>query len=194
MKTFFLVRHGYTQVPEQDQTANTPLSDIGKNQAASLADRLCGMEIDHIFTSPFHRAIETASIVNLKLNVPISTDDRLKEISLWLTPSDLHNQPRRKYQKEISMLRHTKIQLHKMLDEVINHPDESYKNIVMVSHGNLMRAILAYTLKMDLETVVRLNIGHASISILKWEGSASEPFFRLDRFNDTAHLEEGIIV
>lgn len=190
MKTFFLVRHGYTQVPEQDQTPDTPLSEIGIRQATQLAERVADMSIDHIYTSPFHRALETASIVNLKLNVPIDTEERLKEISLWLSPSDLHNQARRRYQKEISMLRHTKIQIHKLLDEIINHPDDTHKNILLVSHGNLIRAILAFTLKMDLETVVRLNIGNASLTILKWESFAPEPFFRLDRFNDTSHLEE----
>ena len=187
MNTFFLVRHGHTPIDERQQLPDTALSEIGLIQAQQLIPRLEYMEIDYIYSSPYRRAIETASIVNAQLNVPICTEERLAEISLWLDPADLHDDTVQEHSDEMEAFQRTKRALHQFLNEL--NAEHSDKNIALFSHGNLIRSMLAYALKMDLETVVRINVGHASISILKWEDMGKSPFFRLDRFNDTCHLE-----
>ena len=59
-----LVRHGATQETDAQcypSTRDLPLSARGRAQAAALAAKLQGVELDAVFTSPSQRARETAA-------------------------------------------------------------------------------------------------------------------------------------
>jgi len=51
---------------------DTPLADKGKVQAAELGARLKLEHIDHIFSSPFDRCINTAQIISSLRDTPLS--------------------------------------------------------------------------------------------------------------------------
>jgi broad specificity phosphatase PhoE len=76
-----LTRHGKTpqSEPEQylGQRLDVPLSDEGRASAAALHDRLEGVELARVISSPLRRALETARIVAPR--VEIETDARLLE-------------------------------------------------------------------------------------------------------------------
>jgi probable phosphoglycerate mutase len=62
----FLVRHGATVLSAEDRFAGSTdveLSDQGRKQAGSLAERLAGEPIAAAYASSMNRAIETATIV-----------------------------------------------------------------------------------------------------------------------------------
>ncbi|HOZ03596.1 MAG TPA: histidine phosphatase family protein [Candidatus Woesebacteria bacterium] len=75
MSTFYLVRHGLRVSRDED----TVLSDVGVRQAKLTGEYLKSKNIQHIFVSPVKRTQHTAEIINSYLQVPQSTDSRLKE-------------------------------------------------------------------------------------------------------------------
>jgi probable phosphoglycerate mutase len=62
----YLVRHGATQLTQEDRFAGSSdvnLSAEGQRQVASLAERLKNDKLDAIYTSPLGRTLETARIL-----------------------------------------------------------------------------------------------------------------------------------
>lgn len=79
VKKVYLVRHGKRESHHED----TPLSEIGIKQAEITGKYLKAKNINKIYVSPLLRTQETAKIISEIINVPIKTDDRLKERFLW---------------------------------------------------------------------------------------------------------------
>ncbi|MBI4457255.1 MAG: histidine phosphatase family protein [Acidobacteria bacterium] len=73
--------------PEWFNTAewpyDPPLSADGMLQARLLGDRLLAEKIDHIFSSPFLRCVQTADQIAQLLQLPIKIESGLSE---WLNP------------------------------------------------------------------------------------------------------------
>jgi broad specificity phosphatase PhoE len=81
MLDLLLTRHGLTTAGEAavlGSQIDVPLAPEGRSQARALADRLEGVRIDRIISSPMSRALETAQIV--ATGRPIEIDDRLAEM------------------------------------------------------------------------------------------------------------------
>ncbi len=80
-----LVRHGQSLGNAQrffQGQMDTPLTDLGREQARALAKRLKGYGISTIYTSDLSRAFETAKIVGKEIGVDPIPDRRLREIDL----------------------------------------------------------------------------------------------------------------
>jgi broad specificity phosphatase PhoE len=84
--TIWLTRHGNRQDfvdPDWAETAARPhdpgLSSDGKEQARKLAGRLREERIEHLFASPFLRAVQTAHFVAEALDLPINLETGLAE-------------------------------------------------------------------------------------------------------------------
>lgn len=97
-QSIWLVRHGHRQDfahPEWFETAlhryDPPLSEQGFKQVKKLAQRLAKEKIDHIFCSPFLRAIQTAYPMAKALNLPIKLEKGLGE---WLNPEWMTEYPK----------------------------------------------------------------------------------------------------
>jgi len=89
--TIFLVRHGHKRIlddPDWSKTAqrphDTPLSQKGIKQAEETAQLLTNERIDVIFSSPFYRTVETASIIAKRLNKKVNIEWGFSE---WLNPN-----------------------------------------------------------------------------------------------------------
>ena len=96
-KTLWIVRHGNRLdfvYPEWFEIAtrryDPPLAEDGFIQANKLALRLASEKIDHIFTSPFLRAIQTAYPVTEALDLPLKIEAGLSE---WLNPDWMTENP-----------------------------------------------------------------------------------------------------
>lgn len=78
-----LARHGETddnRPPLRFQGwRDTALNDTGRHQAAELAERVAGEEIDSLWSSDLSRARETAEIVAGHLGLEVKLDARLRE-------------------------------------------------------------------------------------------------------------------
>lgn len=79
--TLLLARHGEcTASGTYCGRTDAPLTDKGRRQAAALSRALKPHPIRACFTSPLLRALETARIALNGRDVPLSIDDRLREI------------------------------------------------------------------------------------------------------------------
>jgi 2,3-bisphosphoglycerate-dependent phosphoglycerate mutase len=74
-KALYLVRHCHAV----GQRPDAPLSSEGLAQADALADRLAGLGIERIVSSPFLRAIQSVTPLARRLGLAIETDPRLRE-------------------------------------------------------------------------------------------------------------------
>lgn len=82
MKLYF-VRHGQSEANVLKVISNRglvhPLTELGRQQAAQLAQSLAAVPIAKIYVSPLLRAWQTAEIVSAALNLPFEIADALRE-------------------------------------------------------------------------------------------------------------------
>jgi broad specificity phosphatase PhoE len=78
-----LARHGQTddnRKPIRVQGfRDTPLNEVGREQARELAERLAGEGIRSLWSSDLSRASETAAIVGARIGLEPRLDERLRE-------------------------------------------------------------------------------------------------------------------
>lgn len=73
-----------------DRRYDPPLCPVGHIQAKELGDRLALEKIDHIFVSPFLRALQTAHYAAERLNLPLKIEAGLGE---WQNPDWMTEPP-----------------------------------------------------------------------------------------------------
>lgn len=79
MKVYF-VRHGESELTEKvHQFPESPLSNLGLQQATSLAKRFIPIPIDLILTSTYKRAVQTALEIEKLKQVPVVQSNLLVE-------------------------------------------------------------------------------------------------------------------
>src|SRR5688572_13005538 len=81
----WLVRHGestWNSVQRFQGGLDAPLSDRGRWQAQALAAGLATARFDALYTSPLHRARETAAACGAVLGLDAIAVDDLREIGL----------------------------------------------------------------------------------------------------------------
>lgn len=187
MTTIFVIRHAYTGTKEHLQEPDTPLSKEGIIQAQKLAKRLrVYRSIRVVYASEYKRAIETAQILAKKLEAQVKIHKTLNEIGVWSSPTKLHSPTTspKEYEEELGLIHRAQEKAIEFL-ETLSHA-QSGKKVAVVAHGNIIRGIIAEALKAGVETVVRMRVNNASLSILEHEERGD--YFRLTLFNDTSHL------
>ena len=91
----FLVRHGESTSDMEDRYGghyDDHLTEKGKRQAQKVAKQLAGKGIEVIFSSPFHRARETAEIMSRDLKCPVKIVDDIKLKQIDKINDDLNNE------------------------------------------------------------------------------------------------------
>jgi probable phosphoglycerate mutase len=79
---FALLRHAKTEWNQDKRIQgqnNSPLTPEGEHQAKEWGQLLKAQRWDRIITSDADRTLETASLVNISLKVPVMHDSRLRE-------------------------------------------------------------------------------------------------------------------
>ena len=82
MKTVYFVRHGSTEGNEKRayQHVHTPLSELGRRQAACVARRFERIPVDIVLTSDMERAAETGRCIAERNRLPMVVDPLFQEI------------------------------------------------------------------------------------------------------------------
>lgn len=145
MTIVILARHGETdwnRAGRWQGWADPPLNDLGREQAAELAERLRDTPFDAVYTSDLRRAHETAVIVAEPHGVPVVTDPGLREIDVgsWsgLTRQEIDEQFGGERTDGETREQHTARVRAAAARLVAAHPDE---RILLVSHGGTIRAL-----------------------------------------------------
>ncbi len=176
--TVYLVRHAAHDLLGRILTGRMPgvhLGQEGRAQAGWLADRLSAEPISAVYTSPLERARETAEPIASLCGVAAQTDERLTDIEFgdWSGRSfeELGRDPRwAEWNASRSTARPPGGET--MLDVqaravgaigcvVAAHPQTG---AVVVSHADVIKAVLAHYLGLALDGIGRFEISPASIS------------------------------
>jgi len=83
MGFFYLVRHGESEWNAENRLcgrSNVPLSEAGRRQARSLAERLKPIRFEAFYSSPLERALETARLIAESVALQPVPDQRLVEL------------------------------------------------------------------------------------------------------------------
>jgi 2,3-bisphosphoglycerate-dependent phosphoglycerate mutase len=165
----WLIRHADCYQDLID-TADPPLSTLGRDQAARLSERVRRAQPAAVYSSPYRRAIDTAKAISDDVRV----DERLVEMALDVNEDgslDLREPPSGVVER-----------MRAAVDAIaLRHPGQ---RIVAVSHG---AAIMAYlTEVLHLETgQLRMYPYYTSISIVRALGDRR----MVGALGDVAHLE-----
>ncbi|MEP6651506.1 MAG: MSMEG_4193 family putative phosphomutase [Lapillicoccus sp.] len=210
MATVLLVRHGRTASNTSGVLAGwTPgigLDDHGRGQAEALAARIAdaGVSVCRVVSSPLQRCQETAAIVVAKAadGIPIEHDERLGEARYgsWtgrtlaeLTKDDLwrvvQDQPSAvrfpdgdEYPGEsMAQMQARALDAVRSLDVEVEKSHGADAVWLAVSHGDVIKAILADAAGAHLDQFQRIQVDPASVSVVRY--TARRPF--LLRSNDT---------
>ena len=180
MTVFHLVRHGEPAIFGRinGRTAGIGLSERGRAEAALVADRLAGENVTAVFASPLQRTRETAEILAARLGRPVVCRDELIELDFgeWtgLSFDQVRADPRwTPWQscRSIAVIpggeswRQVQERVVGALFELRRTDPEG--SVVVVSHGDVIRAALLFALGMPLDLYARLEIGLASLSTVR---------------------------
>lgn len=83
----YIIRHGETDWNKQKKLqgqSDTELNEYGIELARITGEALKDIHFDYIYSSPLKRAYRTAELIRGERELPIITDDRLKEIGFGI--------------------------------------------------------------------------------------------------------------
>jgi broad specificity phosphatase PhoE len=197
----YLVRHGATVLSIEDAFAgatDVALSDEGRGQARSLAERLAGEPIAAFYASPMSRTMETARIIAQPHGLEVKPRDGVREISHGHWEGKKRAEVEKLYPEEYaryeadpfstsppggeSGLAVTARALPALLAIVEENCD---RQALLVSHKATIRLLVCAILGLDPRGYRdRLDQSPASLNILDFKDLAHA---RLSLFNDTSH-------
>lgn len=171
----YLIRHGESQINKDvpERTPKTPLSEKGIEQAQSVAKRLADVKIDSIYSSPYQRTKQTASIISEAINKPIEYWEHLIEFNGQKENFEQLNQ------RSQAVLDHL----------LAHHKDQS---VLCVSHASMIETLIAkvvfgdrltYEIMQDVKD--HFGTSNTGISICSFD---SKHGWTLNTFNDSHHL------
>ncbi|SDT13311.1 histidine phosphatase family protein [Microlunatus soli] len=196
MTTVLLLRHGRTQANLTGvlagRTPGVELDDVGIGQAAASAERIAPLPIASVVSSPLRRCRQTAkAVVDARAErLPVIaeagliecgygswTGRKLRELAkedLWRTVQQQPSAVRFPDGEAMTEMSARATATIRTWDAKIaaEHGDDAIW--VAVSHGDVIKAILADALGMHLDSFQRIMVDPASISVIHY--AASRPF------------------
>lgn len=189
-RLLIMVRHGQTTYNIENrlpgQLAGVALTDEGRRQALRAAVALSGLPLSTVVSSPLERANETAEIIARGWNLPVRSDPRLMDTDVgpfagqqiaelnkndpgWKQYVEHPNAPPEGVESFEQVQRRAVAAVGDLL------ADESLGGyIVLVSHADVIKLILAQYSGMASECARFVSIANASISALAF-GDTPQP-------------------
>jgi probable phosphomutase (TIGR03848 family) len=204
--TCLLIRHGRTTANADGTlagwTEGVGLDDIGRGQVADLAGRLRGMPVKAMVSSPLQRCVETSQILaGVLVDVIVQTDDRLGECryGAWTGGSleELAKEPLWRLVQDqpsaarfpdgegfpgesISEMQARALLAVREINARVDAEHGPHAIWALVSHGDVIKSILADAAGSHLDHFQRILVGPASLSVVSY--TDRRPF--LVRLND----------
>lgn len=196
MATVLLVRHGRSTANTSGvlagRTAGVRLDETGVGQARRAAARLQGLRVAEVVSSPLTRCRETARALAAALDPapPIRADRRLTECDygewegrrlkeltrekLWRTVQAQPSAATFPGGESMTAMQSRAVEAVRRHDARIEAEHGPGAVWAAVSHGDVIKAVLADALGMHLDLFQRLHVDPASVSIVRY--GASHPF------------------
>ena len=201
-RRIILARHGQTEWNMQYRfqgRTNTKLTEEGKRQAHALAARLSSWPPEIIYTSPLDRAYYTASAIAEYHNLTPVILPELEEINFAAWEGESIPQLQKEQSSTFSRWRsdpffyppdgaETWEKLYVRLSIAVKtFLQGSYKRIVVVSHGGVMRALYAVFLGLNPHKVWNMDVSNCAMSEVEMRHGRPCLVFA----NDDLHVRAG---
>jgi broad specificity phosphatase PhoE len=212
-KVVYFVRHGQSEdnVAPVFQSPDSPLSAVGRAQAARIAERVAKLSFQALLASPYRRAQETAAVIgNITGKVPEFVElftERVKPTSINGKPfTDVTAaQVWRAWTQSLSTPG-MRVEDGENYDDLLTRADAALSllqdraesSIVVVTHGYFLRTIVARVIlgnALSGEAFQHFHrvaaIENTGLTVLRYQGGFEEdPCWRLWIYNDHAHLAD----
>jgi probable phosphomutase (TIGR03848 family) len=185
--TVLLVRHGRTTANESGVlagwTEGVALDDVGRDQVQALGSRLSGVPLAGLVSSPLQRCKETAALLlEGRTDVPLHDDPRLGEVRY----GDWSGHELKKLAKDPLW---KVVQAHPSAMKFPGEEGEAMRDMqtravtavrewnasfgeesvyAVVSHGDVIKAVLADALGMHLDQFQRIVVDPGSVSVVTY--------------------------
>lgn len=199
MVTVILVRHAVTATTGRRLGGRTPapLSEEGRTQAEAVAERLADLSVKAVYSSPMVRTLETANEIARPHGIIVRelegvqefdygtwTDrplGQLRRTRLWRV---IQAAPSRVTFPKGESFREAQIRAVDAVEYLVRrHSDRAV--VIVVSHADVIKAIVAHYAGIPLDLFQRLVVGPTSVSVLSLPREGPPSLLRL---NDTGGL------
>ncbi len=200
MTRVVLIRHAACDGMNRRLNGRQPgveLTAVGCQQASALGRRLARVSLGAIVASPLERARRTAAAIAQPHGLEVETDERFVEIDfgLWTGAefAALSGDPAwERWNRSRSLGRcpagEAMADVQRRAIAALDHWIASARGagLAVVSHGDVIRAILAWYLELSLDHLLRIEISPASVTLLE----ASTGSARVLAVNHTGELPD----
>ncbi|MEI8066055.1 MAG: histidine phosphatase family protein [Actinomycetes bacterium] len=193
----YLIRHGLSTanatgiLAGRDESVH--LNDAGNEQARLLAIRLSIEKFDRIYSSPLPRCQETIApyLEKAKTTAIIEPNfiemeygtwsgkklSKLSKKDMWPTIQNTPSRVRFPHGESFLEMSHR-------ANQALHNVSEGFEKVCIVSHGDVIKAIVAAQLSLSVDHLQKFAVDPASITIISI-GKARSTLLKL---NDTSHL------
>jgi len=214
MATVILVRHGRSTANAAGLLAGravgVSLDQIGRDQAALSGERLAPVPLVGVVSSPLERCLQTAQFIIDRQTgapyAPVDVDLTECDYGRWqgrmlsdLTTEDLwpvvQSQPSAVVfpgGESLAAMQARSVAAIRRHDAVFESEHGPGAVWAAVSHGDIIKSILADALGMHLDLFQRINVGPASISIVHYGASRPSVYASNTDGGDLSWLSNGI--
>jgi broad specificity phosphatase PhoE len=181
MSRFYFIRHGLTDAVHErisGRTSGVHLNAAGRAQAAQVAERLSAVGIEAVYSGPLERVREMAVPLCQRLDLQLETSAAFDEVNFgeWTNRTFEELRGEAGWERfnslrssvappEGELMLGVQARAVAKLEELRSR----YEVVAVVSHGDVIRGIVAHFLGLPLDFIHRLQIDPASITILQLE-------------------------
>lgn len=203
MLRIYFVRHGETVWNTKkifQGKLNSPLTELGVEQAKKLSIYLKDIHLDKVYSSPLQRALDTTNLIIKNRDLPINLIEEFKEINMgevagipkddfennfpeayfnfWNNPIEYDPSPF-KGENYSDLLTRVERGLNKLIENNEN------KTILVVSHGVTLKAIFNIINNKGIDEFSKQEVpANTSTTIVEYNNGK----FEIINFSDTTHL------
>ena len=189
--SLLLIRHGETalNVARTLQPADTPLSERGVTQAEALARRLAVLGVAVIVSSDLPRALRTADSIAATTGAPVEVSALLQERNFgdWrgLAYDTLPTDPLTMADAPPGgeSMAAFEARVARAFAHIVQRRSALQGNLAVVTHGLVIRALLATQARLPAGTAAPSHLGNTSLSIVD-----ARPPHAVTLLNCTQHL------
>lgn len=196
-----LVRHGQTAAAEagwfNGSGGDEPLTDVGRTQAAAVADALVDSDAEAIVASPLIRAKHTAQVMAKRLGLPLREMSDLREADFGKWEGLSWAQLKERYPTELEAwlsdpavappdgesVEDVGRRARRARDKLITRYHE--QTVLVVAHGMLLSALVTVALGAPVGSARRMRLENTAVSVVDWY---ADEYARLISLNDVTHL------
>lgn len=202
MISFYIVRHGQTIFNQKDMVqgwCDSPLTQIGINQAIGAGIGLNDVPFSHAYTSISERAYDTANAIIQNRKIPLTIDKRLKEFNFGMLEGEKNEVLMKPFNGDFeaaikigwvkdggeneTMVRE---RVRSFFDEITPHHENG--NVLITTHGLTIMAILKEMVPQDFNIdLLDRRIDNCSVTVIEYDGR-----YHLKALNDTTYRDQGL--